>query len=235
MGMLSRFTDIMRANVNALLDRSDDPEKTIDEYMRSLRSDLGQVKAETASLLAEERRAKRALDERITEVAKLQRYAEKAAEAGNEADARKFLERKAEAAVKLDELQQAYEQAASDAASMKQMQDKLAADMERLEARRRELKGKMVEARHQQRLNESGSSCGDVGGAFQSMEEKANRALDEALALAELRAGSKKEDDLDELMAELEEQMKRRSDDSQAAANPEAAPDDRSDRSKQKE
>lgn len=235
MGMLSRFTDIMRANVNALLDRSDDPEKTIDEYMRSLRSDLGQVKAETSSLLAEERRAKRALDERITEVAKLQRYAEKAAEAGNEADARKFLERKAEAAVKLDDLQQAYEQAASDAASMKQIQDKLAADMERLEARRRELKGKMAEARHQQRLSESGSSRGDVGGAFQSMEEKANRALDEALALAELRAGSKKEDDLDELMAELEEQMKRRSDDSQAAANPEAAPDDRSDRSKQKE
>ncbi|OOC59290.1 PspA/IM30 family protein [Paenibacillus ihbetae] len=235
MGMLSRFTDIMRANVNALLDRSDDPEKTIDEYMRSLHSDLGQVKAETSSLLAEERRAKRALDERITEVAKLQRYAEKAAEAGNEADARKFLERKAEAAVKLDDLQQAYEQAASDAASMKQIQDKLAADMERLEARRRELKGKMAEARHQQRLSESGSSRGDVGGAFQSMEEKANRALDEALALAELRAGSKKEDDLDELMAELEEQMKRRSDDSQAAANPEAAPDDRSDRSKQKE
>lgn len=234
MGMLSRFTDIMRANVNALLDRSDDPEKTIDEYMRSLHSDLGQVKAETASLLAEERRAKRTLDECITEVAKLQRYAEKAAEAGNEADARKFLERKAETAVKLDDLQQAYEQAASDAASMKQMQDKLVADMERLEARRLELKGKMAEARHQQRLNESGSSRGDVAGAFQSMEEKANRTLNEALALAELRAGSK-EDDLDVLMAELEEQMKRRSDDSHTAASPEAAPDDRSGESKQKE
>ena len=40
------------------------------------------------------------------------------------------------------------------------------------------------------------------------MEEKANRALDEALALAELRAGAK-EDDLDDLIAELEKNMEK--------------------------
>ena len=63
MGILTRFKDIMSANINALLDKCEDPEKMIDQYMRNLESDLGKVKAETASVMAEETRAKRELDE----------------------------------------------------------------------------------------------------------------------------------------------------------------------------
>ncbi|KKO50754.1 PspA/IM30 family protein [Paenibacillus sp. DMB20] len=202
MGILSRFRDIMASNVHALLDRAEDPEKTIDDYMRSLNSDLGKVKAETASVLADERRAKSALDECKAEANKLQKYAEKAAEAGDDGNALKFLERKAALAEKLNELQNAYESASSNAASMKQMQDKLVSDLGRLEARRVELKGKLAAAKVQQGLNNGGSSLG-VHSAFDAMEEKANRALDEAMALAELRAGAK-EDDLDDLIAQLE-------------------------------
>ena len=202
MGILSRFRDIMASNVHALLDKAEDPEKTIDDYMRSLNSDLGKVKAETASVLADERRAKSALDECKAEANKLQKYAEKAAEAGDDGNALKFLERKAALAEKLNELQNAYESASSNAASMKQMQDKLVSDLGRLEARRVELKGKLAAAKVQQGLNNGGSSLG-VHSAFDAMEEKANRALDEAMALAELRAGAK-EDDLDDLIAQLE-------------------------------
>ena len=46
MGILTRFKDIMSANINALLDKCEDPEKMIDQYMRNLESDLGKVKAE---------------------------------------------------------------------------------------------------------------------------------------------------------------------------------------------
>lgn len=197
MGILSRFRDVMKANMNALLDRAEDPEKTIDEYMRSLNSDLGKVKAETASVLSEERRAKRAVDESGAEMKKLQRYAEKAAEAGNDEDALKFLERKAKQAEKHAELQAAYDRASANAASMKQMQDKLVSDMNQLESRRAELKGKLAAARMQP------SSSGGVHSAFHAMEEKADRALNEAMALAELRAEAK-EDDLDELIAQLQ-------------------------------
>lgn len=207
MGILSRFKDIMKVNVNSLLERTEDPEKTVDTYMRSLSSDLGKVKAETASVLSDERRAKRALDECSAEIKKLQRYAEKAVEAGNEDDALKFLQRKAVQAEKLDDLQAAYDAASSNAANMKRMQDKLVSDMSQLEARHAELKGKMTAAKAQQELN-SRSSSGGANSAFYSMEEKANRALDEAIALAELRAGAK-EDDLDDLIAELEKNMEK--------------------------
>ncbi|MEC0254434.1 PspA/IM30 family protein [Paenibacillus lautus] len=206
MGILSRFKDVMKVNVNALLDRTEDPEKTVDTYMRSLNADLGKVKAETASVLSDERRAKRALDECNAEIKKLQRYAEKAVEAGNEDDALKFLERKAAQAEKLNDLQAAHESASANAVRMKQMQDKLVSDMSQLEARYAELKGKMAAAKAQEDLNAGHASSGSANAAFHTMEEKASRALDEAEALAELRAGAK-EDDLDDLIAELEKNM----------------------------
>ena len=44
MGIISRFKDIMSANINALLDKAEDPEKMIDQYLRNLESDLAKVK-----------------------------------------------------------------------------------------------------------------------------------------------------------------------------------------------
>ena len=75
MGILTRFKDIMASNINALLDKCEDPEKMIDQYMRNLESDLGKVKAETASVMAEETRAKRELDECTEQINKMQSYA----------------------------------------------------------------------------------------------------------------------------------------------------------------
>ena len=52
MGVIQRFKDIMSANINAMLDKAENPEKMIDQYMRNLENDLGKVKAETASVMA---------------------------------------------------------------------------------------------------------------------------------------------------------------------------------------
>ena len=166
MGILTRFKDIMSANINALLDKCEDPEKMIDQYMRNLESDLGKVKAETASVMAEETRAKRELDECTEQVNKMQSYAEKALTAGNEADARKFLEKKQQLVSTQTALQQSYEAAAANAAKMRQMHDKLVKDIESLESRKAAIKAKVATAKAQERLNSIGSS---VTGANNSM------------------------------------------------------------------
>lgn len=206
MGILSRFRDVMKASVNHMLSRAEDPEKGVNEYMRSLSSDLGQVKAETAAVLSDESRAKRALDECSAEVKKLQRYAEKSAESGDEDKARSFLEKKVKLADKFNELHAAYERASAKAKMMKHMNDKLVADLGQLEARHAELKGRIADAKARQQANEQNASAGRADAALKAMEDKANQALNEAEALAELRAGAQ-EDDLDELIAQLERDM----------------------------
>ena len=90
MGVLTRFKDIMAANVNALLDKAEDPEKMIDQYLRNLESDFAKVKAETATIMAEEKSAKRKLDECNEEIARMSEYAMKAVAAGNDNDARQL-------------------------------------------------------------------------------------------------------------------------------------------------
>lgn len=205
MGILSRFSDIMASNINALLDKAENPEKMIDQYLRNLNRDLGKVKAETASIMAEEKRAKRRLDECRTEIDKMQNYAIKALEAGNENDARKFLEKKATLTNEEAGLEKAYELAASNATQMKQMHDKLVSDINQLESRRAMIKGKMSVAKTQDRINKIGSSVSSANKSisnFDRMEEKANRLLDEANAMAELNEGPK--DDIEDLTSKYE-------------------------------
>lgn len=203
MGILSRFRDIMSSNIHARLEKAQDPDKALDDYVRSATRDLGQVKAEAASAAAEENRARRVWDECRAEVRKLQKYAEKCLADGDEDAARRFLERKAPLAQKEARLQTAYEQAASAAEQLQLLRDKLEADLRRMEERRADLKAKMAETREQQRRNLSGSPLGGTEAAFREAEAKVNLAYDEAMAISELRA----EEDLDALFAKLDRQI----------------------------
>ena len=144
MGVIQRFKDIMSANINAMLDKAENPEKMIDQYMRNLEDDLGKVKAETASVMAEEARAKRAYDEALAEVEKYQKYAEKAVAAGNDNDARVFLQSKKTAQSKLEGLKLTYDTAAANAQKMRQMHDKLVNDISDLRARKETIKAKVA-------------------------------------------------------------------------------------------
>lgn len=189
MGIISRFKDIMSANINALLDKAENPEKMIDQYLRNLQDDLGKVKAETASVMAEETRCKRALDECNEEIAKFQNYAVKAVEAGNDDDARQFLTKKNQLLEKQTSLQQAYTLAADNAAKMKQMHDKLVGDINELNTKKEAIKAKMAVAKTQERINKIGSSVAGAENnmsAFGRMEAKVDKMLDEANAMAEL-------------------------------------------------
>lgn len=193
MGIISRFKDIMSANINALLDKAEDPAKMIDQYLRDLEEDLGKVKAETAAIMAEETRCKRELTECNEEIDKMQKYAEKAVLAGNDSDARQFLTKKAQLTEKQAGLQQAYDLAAANAAKMKQMHDKLVNDINELNARRDAIKAKVAVAKTQEKMNKLGASIDGAAATmskFDRAEAAANKMLDEANAMAELNQGA---------------------------------------------
>jgi len=219
MSILARFKDIMSSNIHALLDKAEDPEKMIDQYLRNLDKDLRKVKSETATVMAEEQRAKREWEACRADMEKMERYAIKALEAGNEDDARKFLERKAVLKEKYGELEKAFQLAASNATQMRQMHDKLVSDIKALESRRNMLKAKWSVAKTQQRLNELGAqttASGSTIAAFNRMEEKVNQALDKARAMAELNKGP--EDDIEELMKKYDTSSSSPSVDAELAA-----------------
>ena len=201
MGIMTRFKDIMTANVNALLDKAEDPEKMIDQYLRNLESDFAKVKAETASIMAEEKSAKRKLDECDEEIAKMSEYAKKAVAAGNDNDARQFLTKKSELTKKREVLAKDCELAQANAEKMRQMHDKLESDISEMKGKRDMLKAKVKVAQTQKKINEMGAgleSAGNNAAAFERMEDKVNKMLDEADAIGELNksASGKDIDDL---------------------------------------
>ena len=196
-GILKRFGDIMSANINSLLDKAEDPGKMIDQYLRNLESDLGKVKAETASVMAEATKTKRQLDECSSDIAKMQSYAEKAVIAGNDQDARQFLEKKNQLLEQQANIQTTYDLANDNAAKMKEMHDKLATDISSLNARKDTIKSKLAVAKTQETLNKVGNSVAGAKSnlsAFDKMEAKADKMLDEANAMRELNESGKDKD-----------------------------------------
>lgn len=189
MGMISRFKDIMSANINALLDKCEDPVKMIDEYMRQVTEELAEVKKETAGIMAEEKRTKRMVDENNEQIAKYDNLARKALAAGNEDDARVFLAKKQEYVANGKDIQKAYDIAHDNAVKMREMHDKLTKDIQTLEQRRKNVKAKVAVAKTQEKINKVSSSMEAASGtmkAFERMEEKADRMLDEANSMTEL-------------------------------------------------
>ena len=198
--ILGRFKAIMASNINALLDKMEDPEKMIDQYLRDMESDLGSVKAETVAIMAQESAAKRKVTECEDEINKMENYAKKALQAGNEADARMFLEKKESIKIKLESLEKEKMIAVENSLKMREMHDKLTSDIQKLNAKRNEIKAKIKMAKSAQKINTMTSSTGISGkmDSFNSIEEKVDRMLDEANASMELN--SPKKDEVDDLM-----------------------------------
>lgn len=188
MGIISRFSDIMASNINALLDKCEDPAKMVDQTLRKLEENLADVKKETAGVMAEEKRAHRELEKCKSDVAKWEDYAKKALGAGNEGDARQFLSKKATAEARQAEAQKVYDLAAGNADKMRQMHDKLSNDIASLRSRRETIKAKASVVKAQKAVNKTmaGANASGTISQFESMEARIDKQLDAAMAEAEL-------------------------------------------------
>lgn len=76
MGIFTRFRDIVSANISAMLDRAEDPEKMIKLMIREMEDTLIEIKAACAGVMAGRKKVQRQLDEIDT---RAQYWEEKAA------------------------------------------------------------------------------------------------------------------------------------------------------------
>ena len=191
MAILKRFGDIMRANINALLDKAEDPAKMVDQMLLDLNEDLASVKKETASVMAAATNARQQVNDCKADIAKYEAAAKAAVKAGNDDDARKLLATKQQYESTLTSRETAATVAEDNAAKMRQMHDKLVNDIETLKARQATIHAKVSVAKTQQKINElsGGSEKADSAmDAFSRMEAKADSMLDRANAMAELQS-----------------------------------------------
>ena len=193
MGILDRFSDIAKANVNDVLDQCEEPAKMIDRYLDDLKGDLAEVRREIAGVIAEEERTGQMVEENAGQRERFARLARKALAAGNEDDARVFLAKKQELEAEGADLAVIYGAAHENADKMRQLHDKLVDDIEKLNVRRELIRAKVSVAKTQDLLNARAPLADEASGAlgaFDRMEEVADTLLDRANAVAELERGT---------------------------------------------
>lgn len=188
MGMMSRFADTMKSNINAALDKAEDPSKMIDQTLRDAREDLAKVRKETAGVMAVAKDAERDYNDCVKNINEYTEAAKNALKAGNKDDARILLGQKNLYEKNLEDLKPARDVAMANADKMREMHDKLTRDIQALEAKRSSIRAKVAIAKVQEHINDV-MSGGDKAKAsiekFERMEDKADKMLDAAMAEAE--------------------------------------------------
>ena len=121
MGILDRFSTIVKSNINALLDQAEDPAKMVDQYLYDMTESLAEVKRETAGVMAQEAQTKAKVEANAAETARYAELAKKALQAGSEEDARVFIGKKQQLEASGQSLQEAYAAAHENAEKMRQM------------------------------------------------------------------------------------------------------------------
>ncbi len=188
MGILDRLSRLIRANLNDLIKRAEDPEKIIAQALEDMRSALRDARMEVAEAMASLAKLKRDQQSYAEQVSAWEEKATEALKAGKEDLAREALKRKAQAQSLADGFNQQVTQ-------QQAIVDQLTTQLKALEAKIQEAESKQtllvarqkgVEAAEAVRRMDSKFDANPAVGAFQEMEQRLQAMEDKHAALADM-------------------------------------------------
>lgn len=135
MGMFSRMSDIVQANINAILDKAEDPQKVIRLIVQEMEETLVELRSVAARSLADKKQLSRKLDKLKSKANDWHAKAELAIEKGREDLARAALAEKHQTETQITELNSELEQ-------VEEAIDKLQDDTGRLQEKLAEARAK---------------------------------------------------------------------------------------------
>lgn len=217
MGIFSRLADIVNSNINAILDRAEDPEKIIRLIVQEMEDTLVEVRSSAVRAIAEKKEVERRLAQLTREQEEWQRRAELAITKAREDLAKGALLAKARLAEARAGLEQQHRQI--EEALEKQNQDiaKLQAKLADAKAREKSLatrhqtaanRFKLRSRLHDERISDAFSRFEQVERALDEMEGKVESFdLGRKQTLADELAGLEAENGVDEELKALKERL----------------------------
>ncbi|MCG0239733.1 MAG: PspA/IM30 family protein [Firmicutes bacterium] len=203
MGIFQRIANLIRANVNELLDRAEDPEKLLKQMILDMEESVREGKIALAAAIAEETKLKARYEEQIQKAQEWLEKAERAVEKGEEDLARESLRRRRTA-------EQMAEQAKAQWEEQRRVVAQLREHLETLESRLAEAKAKkdLLIARKRRaeaakKVHEQLAGLTRSQSAFETFEK-----MEEKIAHLEAQAEAAKrvqEDSLEERLRRLGE------------------------------
>lgn len=197
-GTSGRFTTVIKAKINKLLDKAEDPGETLDySYQKQLESLQG-VKKGIADVVTAKKRLQMQSEKLEQSVVKLDTQARQALGQGNEDLARVALERKNVAQTELQSLDQQVTELEGQQQKLIDSEQKLRTKIESFRTKKEVIKAQYNAAEAQVRISEAATGVGeemaDVGLAMQRAVDKTEQMRARADAVGELEAAGTFED-----------------------------------------
>src|SRR5215467_12427030 len=188
MGILDRVSTLLRANINDLIDRAEDPEKVVKQLIIDMNNQLMQVKTQVAASIADEKMLYQRYQDNQAKAADWQQRAELAVEKSQDDLAREALSRRNAFQQTADGFKTQYDQQAAQVEQLKQALQQLEAKIQDAQTKQELLiaRSRRAKAETQIRSTLAGLDQSSALASFQRIEEKVNLQEARAAALGEL-------------------------------------------------
>lgn len=191
MGIFDRMGKVISSNINSLLDRAEDPKKSLDLTVSEMTQSLREAKAEIIEALGTQKVLEKKVRQLDDEVDKWERRAELALKSGDEELAREALKQKKRIVADRDRGEATRAEQRGRVLSMKREMERMESKLEELKARKSTIAQEIERARKDD-PETLGSPGKEVGGSafenFRKMEAKIEQSRAEADAHQEINA-----------------------------------------------